>query len=90
MIQNVLLPVKGSFTENYQRNLDQRGCFTCESVFYRKLSKKSWSKRLFDSLKVPLQKITEEILRKKVILNVKGSFTENYQGNLDQKGCLCI
>jgi ribosomal protein S17E len=29
------------FTENYQRNLDQKGSFTRQRFFYRKLSKKS-------------------------------------------------
>jgi hypothetical protein len=36
--------------------------------------------------KVLLQKIIEEILIKKFLLHVKGSLTENYRRNLDQKG----
>jgi hypothetical protein len=43
--EKVLLHVKGSFTENYRINLDQKGSFTRQRpgqrFFYRKLSKKS-------------------------------------------------
>jgi hypothetical protein len=80
------LDQKGSFTENYWRNLDQKGSFTRQRCFYRKLSKKSWSKKFFYTSKVLLQKIIEEILIKKVLLHIKGSFTENLWRNFDQKG----
>ena len=106
LIKQVLWLVKDSFTENYRINLDQKGSFTRQRFFYRKLSNKSWSNRFFYSSKilyrkllkqswskgffymskVLLQNIIEEILIKKVLLLVKGSFTENYQRNLDQKG----
>jgi hypothetical protein len=49
------------------------------------LSKKSCSKSFFYTSKVLLQKIIEEILIKKVLLLVKGSYTENYIRNLDQQ-----
>ena len=40
--------------------------------------------------KVLLQKIIEEILIKKVLLLIKGSFTENYGRNLDWRGSLRV
>ena len=106
LIKQVLWLVKDSFTENYRINLDQKGSFTRQRFFYRKLSNKSWSNRFFYSSKilyrklskqswskgffymskVLLQNIIEEILIKKVLLHIKGSFTENYRRNLDQKG----
>ena len=60
------LSFKGSCTENYGINLDQKGSFTCQSFFYKKLLKKSWLKRFFYVSKALLQKIFKEILIKKV------------------------
>ena len=79
LIRKVILLVKGSFsdrsfTENYRRNLDEKGSLTHQRFFY--------------SLKVLFQKIIEEILIKKVLLLIKGSFPENYRRNLDQKGSI--
>ena len=99
LIKKVLLLIKCSFTENYPRNLDQKGSFNCQRFFYRKSYKKSLSKRFFYikllkkscsksffyTSKVLLQKIIEEILIKKVLLHFKGSITENYWRNLDTK-----
>jgi hypothetical protein len=58
---------------------------------YWKLLNESWPKRFFYIRffyisKVLLQKIIKEILIKKVFLHDKGSFTGNYQRNLDHKG----
>ena len=47
LIKKVLLLVKCSFTENYGRNLDQKGSFNCQRFFYRKSYKKSLSKMFF-------------------------------------------
>ena len=47
LIKQVLWLVKDSFTENYRINLDQKGSFTRQRFFYRKLSNKSWSNRFF-------------------------------------------
>ena len=35
------------FTENYQRNLDQKDSFTLQRFYYRKLFNKFWLKRFF-------------------------------------------
>ena len=56
-MRTVLSLIKGPFTENYQRNLDQKGSFTRLRFYYRNY---------------------QEILIKKVLLLVKGSFAENY------------
>ena len=83
------LDQKGSFTRQmfkWFNSLDTNSSsFTCQRFFYRKLSKKSWSKRFFYSSNVLLQKVMEEILIKKVLL-IKGSFTENHIKNLCVKG----
>ena len=47
LIKQVLWLVKDSFTENYRINLDQKGSFTRQRFFNRKLSNKSWSNRFF-------------------------------------------
>ena len=79
------LDQKGSFTENYRINLDQKGFFENQRFFYRTLSKKSWSKRFSCRSKVLSQKFIEEILIVKIPLQVKGYFTENYWRYLDQE-----
>ena len=67
---------KDSFTENYRRNLDQKGCFTPLFVCNR------WDTVQYQGG----YSIMVEILIKKVLLQVKGSFKEKYGRNLDQKG----
>ena len=91
----VLLYVKGSFTENYWRNLDQTGSFARQRFFHRKPLKKFWSKRFFYALKVLLQKIFKEILikiswvitqsRSKRLFFPWKVLLKKYRRNLDQK-----
>jgi uncharacterized protein YxeA len=75
------LDQKSSFTENYRRNLDKKGSFICQRFFYRKLSKKSWSKRFFYTSNVK-GSFTENYRRN---FDQKGSFTRQMSKVLLQK-----
>ena len=77
LIKQVLWLVKDSFTENYRINLDQKGSFTRQRFFYRKLSNKSWSNRFFYSSKILYRKLSKQSWSKGFFYMSKVFFTEN-------------
>ena len=77
LIKQVLWLVKDSFTENYRINLDQKGSFTRQRFFYRKLSNKSWSNRFFYLSKILYRKLLKQSWSKGFFYMSKGFFTEN-------------
>ena len=69
LIKKVVLLVKGSSTENYQRNLDQKDLCTRQRFFFTDNHRRNLDQK---------GSFTEKYRRnldQKVFLNVKGSFT---------------